>query len=175
MVDPAKREQWQEWMEEFQAESDRACSVLGAAFLDEHLRALLEAFFVDHPERIQNLFKDAAGPLASFSSRINMAYALGFLAPNELRDLDLIRKIRNVFAHELHDVTFVSPSVASRCAELRQCNYIGRSLGPLSPRDRFVLSVVFLAHWLAMRRLEIRDERRAIQNEVRWPDNQQGG
>ena len=169
MADPAKREQWQEWMDEFQGESDRACAVLGAAFLDEQLRALLEAFFVDDPNRMQDIFEKAASPLATFSSRINMAYALGFLAPREIRDLNLIRKIRNEFAHELHDVSFVSPSIASRCAELTQCDVIGQTFGTLGPRYRFVLSVVFLAQRLALRRLGIRNERRTIQSEVGSP------
>jgi DNA-binding MltR family transcriptional regulator len=98
MADSEKKEQWQEWMEEFQAESDRACAVLGAAFLDEQLRSLLESFFVDDQRKVKELFYQS-GPLASFSSRTSLAYVLGFLSPSEVHDLDLIRKIRNDFAH----------------------------------------------------------------------------
>ena len=174
MADQAKREQWQEWLEEFQAESDRACAVLGAAFLDEQLRALLEAFLVNDTKRVPDLFEDAAGPLATFSSRISMAYALGFLAPSEVRDLDLIRKIRNEFAHQLHGVSFASATVASRCAELTGWHVVTRYSGPLGPRDYFVLSVVMLANFIAIRRLWIRDERRTSRSEVRRSDERQG-
>ncbi len=174
MTDPPKREQWQEWMEEFQGESDRACAVLGAAFLDEHLRALLEAFLVDDPNRVQDLFEQAASPLGSFSSRISMSYALGFLAPSEVRDLDLIRKIRNEFAHELHGVSFASPNVTSRCAEFTQCEIIGQRYGPIGPRDRFILSVVLLAHWIAVRSLRFAKERRVIHKGVKRSDEHQG-
>jgi DNA-binding MltR family transcriptional regulator len=167
MADAGKREQWTEWLEEFQGESDRACAVLGPAFLDEQLRALLEAFLVNDPGRVPDLFEGAAGPLASFSARIGMSYALGFLAPSEMRDVDLIRKIRNDFAHELHGVSFQSSSVASRCRELTGCNHLVPFTGEMTPRLRFVMTVLFLANWIALRRLGIRDQRRVVHEEVK--------
>ena len=39
------------------------------------------------------------GPLATASARIKLAAALRWIAPKLYRDLDLIRKIRNEFAH----------------------------------------------------------------------------
>jgi len=171
VADSAKREQWKEFLDEFQTESDRSCAVLGAAFLDEQLRSLLEAFIVDDPKRIAELFDGVGAPLSSFSAKIQMAYALGFVSPSELRDLELIRKVRNEFAHDLHGVIFATPSVASRCAELTGCNVVAGSIGGLGPRSRFTVSVAMLANWVALRRLGIRDARRQVQGEVKvgWP------
>jgi DNA-binding MltR family transcriptional regulator len=169
MVDPDKREQWREWMDEFQGESDRACAVLGAAFLDEHLRALLEAFFVDDPRNLAELF-DGSGPLSTFSARVGLAYALGFLAPSERRDLSLIRRIRNDFAHELHGLSFEQPQVVSRCGELVGCRHLEPALGrSLHGRERYVLTVIALSNWIAMRKLNIRETRRKIEPEVGEP------
>jgi mannitol operon repressor len=167
MVDSAKREEWKKFLEEFQGEPDRSCAILGTAFLDEQLRALLEAFFLDDPKRIPEMFEAATGPFSTFSGRIQTAYALGFLAPSELRDLDLIRKIRNEFAHDLHGVTFSTPSVVARCTELTRCNFLQKAVGELTARDRYILRVTFLANWIALRRLGIGDSRRKVQAEVK--------
>lgn len=173
MADPAKREQWKEWMVEFQAESDRACAVLGAAFLDEHVRALLEAFMVDDPKPVRTLLEH--GPLRSFAARVKMAYALGFLAPSEIHDLNLIRNIRNKFAHDLHGAAFASPGVASLCQKLKHCDVVGPDFRPFDIRGRFTLSVVLLAQRIALRRLGIRDGRRNIQSEVKLVDQPKVG
>lgn len=166
MSEVAKHEQWQEWMEEFQEESDRACAVLGPAFLDHHLKMLLGAFFVDAPE-VKELFGNFK-PLGSFAARIDVAFALGFLAPTERRDLNLIRKIRNDFSHHLHGLDFSTPSIADRCKELSTCRFIeGGAIGVLGPRGKFVGSVVLLANWIAIRRLGIREKRRVVHSEVR--------
>ncbi|GLS35409.1 hypothetical protein GCM10010869_09970 [Mesorhizobium tianshanense] len=151
-------------MEEFQSESDRACAVLGPAFLDDQLRELLKSFLVDD-QRVADLFASSMGPLASFSSRIEMAFALGFLAPREVRDLNLIRKVRNEFAHQLAGTSFVSPKVVSWCSELAQCDVFSWTKDTLSSRNRFVLSIVMLANWISIRRLGIQNTRRTVQRE----------
>lgn len=53
-----QREDWDGFLKEFQGESDRAAAIVGAAFLDEHLRFLLEEFLVDDPES-RNLLEGA--------------------------------------------------------------------------------------------------------------------
>lgn len=166
MSEVAKHEQWQEWMEEFQEESDRACAVLGPAFLDHHLKMLLEAFFVNAPE-VKEMF-GSLKPLGSFAARIDLTFALGFLAPSERRDLNLIRKIRNDFSHQLHGLDFSTPSIVDRCRELSTCRFIeGGIIGVLEPRSKFIGSVVLLANWIAIRRLEIGEKRRVIRSEVK--------
>lgn len=169
-LDATNGDQWQIWMDEFQNESDRACALLGAAFLDDQLRQLLEHFFVDD-RQIAGLFENASA-LSTFSSRIELAFALGFIALRELRDLRIIRKIRNDFAHGLMGLSFQSDGISSRCRELKQCDVITSPEGiQTTNRDRFVLSVVMLANWIAIRRLGIRDTRRTIQREPshhRW-------
>jgi DNA-binding MltR family transcriptional regulator len=98
-------------------ESDRACALMACAFLDESFRNWFESIFVEAKE-VEQLF-DSNGPLCTFSSRIKVAFALGLLCEQHVRDLNLMRRIRNEFAHNASPLTFDEPSIANKCRELR--------------------------------------------------------
>ena len=107
-------------------ETDRGCALMAAAFLDERIMDLIKANLVSDARLAQKAF-DASGPLGSFSSRIDMAYLMGLIPKNALRDLHLLRKIRNDFAHVSDKLTFETPLISDRCGALF---FIGE------PRDR---------------------------------------
>ncbi|MNW32879.1 mannitol repressor protein [compost metagenome] len=98
-------------------ETDRGCALMAAAFLDELLKELLQNTFVDDPDSYKDLFTGTGG-LATFSSRIELSYLLGLIPPRLRRDLHIIRKIRNDFAHSMKIIDFNHPPIASRCREL---------------------------------------------------------
>jgi DNA-binding MltR family transcriptional regulator len=58
------------------------------------------------------------GPLSSFSQRIAIAYAFGLIPKQRYRDFELIRKIRNHFAHHPMDTTFATAEVQKLAAGL---------------------------------------------------------
>jgi hypothetical protein len=58
------------------------------------------------------------GPLGSFSSRINMAYYLGWLSEKERKNLHSFRKIRNAFAHEAYKISPSDPKIASKISNI---------------------------------------------------------
>ena len=96
--------------------SDRAAAILGFSTLDALLERLLKAWML--PETPKDLF-EGSGALANASSKIDMAFSLGFISKNEQRDLHLMRKIRNDFAHAFdHKLEFTSAAIASRIKEL---------------------------------------------------------
>ena len=64
---------------EFRLESDRDCGLMAAAYLDEALKDMLASYMVNDKRLIKDLF-NGQGPLATFSSRINIAFALGKLS-----------------------------------------------------------------------------------------------
>lgn len=105
-----------EFFDAFREESDRACAVLARALLEDLLKRLFEAVFVaDQPSNVQKDLLGGQGPLATFSARTHLAESLGFITHREARDLALIRKVGNDFAHSLdHEMTFDSPSVRDR-------------------------------------------------------------
>lgn len=100
---------------QFINESDRAAAVLGAALLDERLK---EVFYSRLSEN-QDILLKGSGPLCTFSSRINLAFALQWVDSDTAHDLEVIRKIRNNFAHNIdNDLSFQTPSIADSCKNL---------------------------------------------------------
>ena len=98
-------------------ESDRGCALLAAAYLDEQLAEAVRDALVDD-EKVAGCLLNSGRALGTFSTRIDMAYLLGLLGPRARRDLHLIRRIRNEFAHYPTTLAFDNDRVANRCGEL---------------------------------------------------------
>lgn len=113
-------DKYQLFHREFQTESDRAKVILSAAMLDEALAAMLRARLVPCADSKDQMFDGSNAPMASFSARVDFCYRLGLISSNFARDLHLIRKIRNEFAHNVTGCTFASSSVSNRVALLQQ-------------------------------------------------------
>jgi DNA-binding MltR family transcriptional regulator len=99
-------------------ESDRGCGLFATAYIDKALSDLLFVSLVSAKEIERDLFEGTA-PLGSFSARIKMGYYLGLISSSCRRDLDILRKIRNDFAHDPDIMSFEEPAVAQRCRSLR--------------------------------------------------------
>lgn len=99
------------------SETDRGCALMAAAYIDEKLGELIKSYLVDDPKIIKQVF-DFNGPFGTFSSRIDSAYLLGLLPRNVYKDIHLLRKIRNDFAHVSSPLTFDDEPISSRCKEL---------------------------------------------------------
>lgn len=98
-------------------ESDRGAVLVGVAYLDDLLIRLFKARMRLTENLGEDLF-ESSGPLSTLSSRIKVAYSLGWIGPETFRDLNLLRKIRNDFAHLHKPMTFEDQSVQSRCRKL---------------------------------------------------------
>jgi hypothetical protein len=86
------------------------------------------------------------GPLRSFGSKISLVYALGIANEELSRDMDLIRKVRNHFAHNLWEAKFDSSPVREWCAEIRVVDAALDESGKQvklanPPRERYLLAV----------------------------------
>ncbi len=98
-------------------ETDRGCALFASSYLDKALSDLLYCSLAIDRNIESELF-EGYSPLASFSSRIKMAYYLGKISKIEKRDLDLIRKIRNEFAHTTTNISFDTQYIENQCKEL---------------------------------------------------------
>lgn len=109
---------------EFEKETDRGAVILAASLFDIQLESLIKSFLVADQATNDELFDGASAPLTNFSSKILMAFRLGLITKTFARDLNLIRKVRNEFAHNIHGCTFNHSSVKSRVHELSKSSNI---------------------------------------------------
>jgi DNA-binding MltR family transcriptional regulator len=130
------------FMKQLQEESDRGAALAGVAFLDELLARLFKAKMLDN--KVSRELLDGFGPLATFSARIKVGYCLGWIGRETFRELNLLREIRNQFAHAHEPVTFADETVAGRCRALSLQKAIlpGRLA---RARDQFLFSAAMLA------------------------------
>jgi len=109
---------FQELVCEARDESDRSAALILSSNLDNCLRNLLDGHFIPiSPDHDDYLFK-GHGPLSTFSSRIYISFSLGLINDSEFHDLNLIRKIRNKFAHDEERISFESDPIRSWCYSL---------------------------------------------------------
>jgi hypothetical protein len=113
---PTKDIDLESFINRFASETDRAAAVLGASLLDVRLEEVFrEKFAANH-----NALLGPSGTLATFSSRINLAFALQWIDADTAHDLNVIRDIRNDFAHHLdHELSFATQSISDRCCNLQ--------------------------------------------------------
>lgn len=119
-------------------ESDRGCALMAAAYLDERLKELLKRFMVEDRASVRML--EFEGAFGSFSSRINGAYCLGLIPKNVQRDLHILRKVRNEFAHKFEQIGFDDEPIKSRCGEL----VLDVREGKGSPRQSFTRAMMVI-------------------------------
>ena len=98
-------------------ESERSAVVLGAARLDVALEQLLKVSMQHHPGGSDNLF-DPDRPLGSFSAKISLAYRLGIIDSRIEHALQMIRRIRNDFAHSIESASLSESRHSNRLREL---------------------------------------------------------
>lgn len=110
-------EEFIKFVDEFKGESDRAVVILGAAKLDLLLCQILQQYMAPSTGSKDELL-DGDSPLGTFSAKILIANRLGLIDNEFTRALQLIRKIRNSFAHEISGCTLDSGSHRDRVKEL---------------------------------------------------------
>ena len=101
----------------------RASVIVSAAMIDTFLARLLRSRMRKlSPDDDAALFTGTS-PLAAFSARIRMVYALGLIGPKTRHDLQTINELRNLFAHSPHRVTLKNKKVLNRIRGLHLWSY----------------------------------------------------
>lgn len=129
-------------------ETDRGCALLAAAFLDDVLDVLMRAAFVESSEAVNKIL-GTGRPLESFGARTHLCFCIGLLGMDVYCDLNLIREIRNDFAHR-QPTSFKAAEITEKCKKL-QCVSLLIPHDVCDIRDRFVASVVLIANHLLVK------------------------
>jgi hypothetical protein len=128
-------------------DSPRAAAMLAGALMDELLKGAISYRLVElNKEDSDGLFTGNA-PLATFSAKIRVSYALGIIGKRTRHDIELVREIRNGFAHTLRDLSFETPELTKMCSQFH-CLKDLREYAEISARGLFSISVHRLALFL---------------------------
>ncbi len=130
--------------EEYVHMTDQATALVFCAMVERSLeRAILSRMVRMRKKDRLGLF-EGLGPIASIAAKIKIAASLGIVGPNASSDLEIIKNIRNQFAHSFHRITFDTKSVAAECSLLKTTDILRRRPVnrdmPNEPRDRYAYS-----------------------------------
>jgi hypothetical protein len=140
--------------------SDRVAAISCAALLDDVLGAALSARFVKVGKDWQDrIFDNPTAPLGNFHSKIIIGYAIGLFGPLTRANLDIIRSIRNDFAHSVLSPTFDDSGIATKCnrltrSEYEKNDYDGRMpeiFSAINPRNLYITTSQHVALRLSAR------------------------
>ena len=137
------------WLTEFQGETDRAAGMLGPAYIDYLLSEMLVSSWADEKVKFKG---------NNFGMRIKLAHAMGLIADDEAQDLDVIRQVRNVFAHEIHGSFDSEDKVISKSKNfilarerLNAEEILRKAYGDAPLRKFFDFEIALLAYYLTRR------------------------
>jgi mannitol operon repressor len=128
---------------ELQRETDRGLPLVAAALLDEKLLEALQSFLCIG-KSAERLLIEPNAPLGTLSSRIEACFSLGLIDEFEYQEISLIRKIRNVFAHSKHGLSFSNEKIMGLCASLKSDLPQDANYPVTEARFRFINATVCL-------------------------------
>ena len=158
-------EEIQRFFNQFHGETDRGAALSAGAMLEDRLGDILIGFLVESDQTAE-LFKGMNAPFGTLSSRISACLALGLIEQREFVEMEIIRRIRNKFAHNWDNITFESDSVRDLTNNLPW-------RGPeeyektATSKDRFCTAMSMLMVDLVWRTRLVSKERRVLK---KWPN-----
>lgn len=150
---------------------DQAVALVCAAWIERRLeQVILSRMTRLTKTQYAELFVGLA-PLATLSAKIKLAYALKIIGKTAVADLDIIKDIRNQFAHSFHPIKFRTRAVATACRRLRMPEAVYtraftdlhrartqiKPNGANDPRIRFTTTCGFI--WIALSSRSMRGPR----------------
>jgi len=100
-------------------ESDRACVILVTSWADHLLRIRLAQEFAKGNADARGALFATNGPFATLSSKLNAVFCAGWLDRDVYHDLNVIRKMRNQFAHSIEPLDLHNEPFPALVAALR--------------------------------------------------------
>lgn len=98
-------------------QDDRAMVLSLATFIEDTLGRLLLAYF-RNCKATRDLVDGFSAPLGTLGSRIKAVYSFGLVTQEQYKDMELLRKIQNEFAHDWEGVTLERNDIKAMAGEL---------------------------------------------------------
>lgn len=115
-------------LESLHEHDDRSLVLTLGAFAEDSLERLL-LVYLREPKQAKELVNGFNAPLGTFSARIKAAFVFGLIRNDVYRTLELLRRIRNEFAHNWSGVSLDREDISRLINQL-----------PLSRREEYALS-----------------------------------
>jgi hypothetical protein len=132
-----------------------AVAILGAVLVEHELERSLHARLRVRDDAIWQDMMDERGPLSTFARKIAMGHALRLYDEDFRDNLDIIRVIRNAFAHSKQLLEFSHPLVSGECKKIKIPNKQKRAfrlIVNLPPRFAYVFLCLRLASEMIRKR-----------------------
>jgi hypothetical protein len=110
------------------AKSDRGMGILMVTGVEDALAAAIEARLSIATGQHEALFGFDA-PIGTFANKIRIGFALEIFGPATKQNLELLKAIRNAFAHSKISIDFETPAVKNACDLLELTRLQTRSDG----------------------------------------------
>jgi DNA-binding MltR family transcriptional regulator len=146
------------FLQSFYAESDRGAALMSASMLDELLKEVISKFLVKS-SKSKALIEGFNAPLGTFHARILASYSLGLIEDVEFKEVEIIRKVRNMFGHSWTELSFDSDVVKNEIEKF--------PFQEETPRTTFNHTVANLLGELLWRTHYVEKERRITKQ---WPN-----
>jgi hypothetical protein len=148
LSDPDEREAF------YATGSDRAVAILFGAVIENRLTDVIRSKFVQgfDPDLPKNLLRPS-GAIGSFGTKNQIAYLFGFTSEFLFREIAIVVKIRNAFAHSLDVKDFSSQKITHLVSNLRTNGAVRSVTAHNPPRTRHVSGIEFGASLLGDYRL----------------------
>lgn len=130
-------------MHEIKTANPRTAAILAGAYLENVAQlTLLTRMISLSKENLDRLFYGSA-PLAAFSAKTQLLFALGIIGSKIAHDLVVIREIRNAFAHAKISISFETKEIAERISGMHCLSHIS-DRASLTNQFKFASAVDFL-------------------------------
>lgn len=113
-------------------EPDYIAAITGVSLVEAELGKLILLKLKHRDKNLENRLFGFEGPLGTFSGKIAIAGAFGFITSPMMKELDAFRNIRNAFAHSRTPLSFSHPEVSSEVAALTIVQTVHRGAGIVS-------------------------------------------
>jgi DNA-binding MltR family transcriptional regulator len=131
---------------------DRADAILAMAVMEQALEhAIMNCFNRSENETREMIFDGDAALARDLHSKLILVYIVEVIGKETLADLNLMRQIRNVFAHSRAVVNFDSPEICLACQKISLFRRIGPESERLvdgNPRKAFFNGIFEYSLWL---------------------------
>src|SRR5271165_1082562 len=128
---------------------DRYIALVSGTLLDHALKTAISKHLISEDKDLLYSIVDDydRSPLGTFSAKIKIAHALGIVDDTTRNNLDVLRSIRNNFAHSVIEFEFASSECANEINKLVvQPKAFKRFWEHWSPRCKFVTTVFTYYH-----------------------------